>query len=45
MFNDLREFIGKSEEVGEVKRVNGVDWKHEVGLITELNRSCMIFYE
>jgi len=36
MFNDIREFIAKSEEVGEVKRVDGADWKFEIGLITEV---------
>jgi UbiD family decarboxylase len=36
MFNDLREFIAKSEAAGEVKRVDGADWKYEIGLITEI---------
>lgn len=36
MFNDLREFIAKSEKSGEVKRVDGADWKYEIGQITEV---------
>jgi 4-hydroxy-3-polyprenylbenzoate decarboxylase len=39
MFNDLREFISKAEEVGEIKRVDGADWNLEIGLITEIETS------
>ncbi|MFH1003365.1 MAG: hypothetical protein V1780_04395 [Chloroflexota bacterium] len=35
MFKDLRQFIARAEEVGEVKRVDGADWNLEIGLITE----------
>lgn len=36
MVNDLREFIAKAEQAGEVKRVDGADWKYEIGQITEI---------
>ncbi|MFC1870627.1 UbiD family decarboxylase, partial [Chloroflexota bacterium] len=36
MFNDLREFISKAEEIGEVKLVEGADWDLEISALTEL---------
>ncbi len=39
MFNDLREFLKKAEELGQVNRVEGADWDLEIGHITELQQS------
>ncbi|MFC1870626.1 UbiD family decarboxylase [Chloroflexota bacterium] len=36
MFNDLREFISKAEEIGEYRVVEGADWDREIGAIGEL---------
>ena len=36
MFNDLREFISKAEEIGEYKIVEGADWNEEIGAIGDL---------
>ena len=36
MFNDLREFISKAEEVGEYRVVEGADWNEEIGAIGDL---------
>lgn len=35
MFNDLREYIKKVEEIGELKVIEGADWNLEIGAITE----------
>jgi len=35
-FTDLREFLDKIDEVGELKRVDGADPKTEIGPITEI---------
>ena len=35
-YNDLREFIAKAEEIGEVKLVEGAHWEDDIGLIVEL---------
>ena len=48
MFDDLREFINKAEEMGEVKLVEGADWELEIGVLTELmsaepNPSLLLF--
>ena len=32
---DLREWLQKIEALGQVKRLNGVDWKLEMGVLTE----------
>jgi 4-hydroxy-3-polyprenylbenzoate decarboxylase len=39
MFNDLREFLKKAEELGQVNRIEGADWNLEIGSITELQQS------
>ena len=39
MFNDLREFLKKAEELGQVNRIEGADWNLEIGNITELQLS------
>jgi UbiD family decarboxylase len=36
VFNDLREFIEKAKELGEVQTVEGADWDVELGAISEL---------
>ena len=36
VFNDLREFIEKAGELGEVQVVEGADWDVELGAISEL---------
>jgi len=36
VFNDLREFIEKARELGEVQTVEGADWDVELGAISEL---------
>lgn len=35
-FKDLREFIDKLEEVGEVKTIRNADWDLEIGAISEI---------
>jgi 4-hydroxy-3-polyprenylbenzoate decarboxylase len=35
-YKNLREFIAKVEELGELKRIDGVDWNKEMGAITEI---------
>ena len=34
---DLREFIQKIEEIGQLKRISGADLETEVGALTEIN--------
>ncbi|MFC1907152.1 UbiD family decarboxylase [Chloroflexota bacterium] len=36
MVSDLREFIDKVDEIGELKRVDGADWDLEIGVLTEI---------
>ncbi len=36
IFKDLREFIEKCEELGEVRVVEGADWDVEIGALSEL---------
>ena len=36
MINDLREFINKVEEWGDVRIIEGVDWDVELGALTQL---------
>ncbi|MCC6887211.1 MAG: UbiD family decarboxylase [Hyphomicrobiales bacterium] len=36
IFNDLREFIDRCQEMNDVQVVEGADWNLELGLITEL---------
>lgn len=36
LWNDLREYLKKLDEVGELKHVNGVDWNEELGAIAEI---------
>ncbi|MBI4320507.1 MAG: UbiD family decarboxylase [Chloroflexi bacterium] len=36
IFNDLREFLQRADELGLCKTVDGADWQLEVGAITEL---------
>jgi 3-polyprenyl-4-hydroxybenzoate decarboxylase len=36
LYNDLREWIEKVDEFGELRRVEGVDWKYEMGAVTEV---------
>ena len=35
-FNDLREFIEKTGELGECKTVEGADWDLEIGALAEM---------
>ena len=39
MFDDLREFIKKAEELGECRVIEGADWNLEIGHIAELGVS------
>ena len=48
MINDLREFINKVEEWGEVQVIDGADWDVEIGALTQLmakktNPSLLVF--
>jgi UbiD family decarboxylase len=36
MFDDLRSYVNKLEELGESKLIEGADWNLEIGAITEL---------
>ncbi|MFC1963961.1 UbiD family decarboxylase [Chloroflexota bacterium] len=36
VFNDLREFIKKAEEIGECQTVEGADCESDIGILTEL---------
>ncbi len=36
LWNDLREFLDKLEEAGELKKVPGANWEDDIGGITEL---------
>ncbi len=36
MFNDLREFIARVDQVGELRQVDGADWDLEIGRISEI---------
>jgi len=36
MFNDLREFIARVNQVGELQQVDGADWDLEIGRISEI---------
>ncbi|MDE0058731.1 MAG: UbiD family decarboxylase, partial [Defluviicoccus sp.] len=33
---DLREWIGRAEDLGELLRVDGVDWNLEMGSVAEM---------
>ena len=35
LFDDMRQFIKKAEEIGEYKKIEGADWEEEIGLICE----------
>ncbi|MBI2854469.1 MAG: UbiD family decarboxylase [Chloroflexi bacterium] len=37
-FRDLREYIQKSEEIGVLKRIDGVDWNLDLGALSDLYR-------
>lgn len=37
MFNDLREFIKRAEELGEYRLIEGADWDREIGALSELH--------
>ncbi len=39
MFNDLREFLKRAEELGQVNHIEGADWNLEIGSITELQQA------
>lgn len=47
--NDLRTFMGELEELGELRSVNGADWKLEIGALTEIgaeqNGPALLFDE
>ena len=49
MFNDVREFLKRAEELGQVNLIEGADWDVEIGHITELqlsvpdNRPLLLF--
>ena len=36
IWNDLREYLNKLDELGELQTVLGCDWQEEIGGITEL---------
>ncbi|HEY3303746.1 MAG TPA: UbiD family decarboxylase [Candidatus Binatia bacterium] len=36
LWQDLREYLTRLEQLGELKRVNGADWEEDIGGITEL---------
>lgn len=36
LWNDLRAFLTRLEDLGELKRVEGASWEEEIGAITEL---------
>jgi len=36
LWQDLREYLNKLDQLGELKRVRGADWQEEIGGITEL---------
>ncbi|MFX0202729.1 MAG: UbiD family decarboxylase, partial [Candidatus Hodarchaeota archaeon] len=36
VFDDLREYIKRVEELGECRVIEGADWELEIGYITEL---------
>ncbi|MBI4527089.1 MAG: UbiD family decarboxylase [Deltaproteobacteria bacterium] len=36
LYSDLRDWISKVEEFGELRKVEGVDWNLEIGAITEI---------
>ena len=38
-FRDLREFIGRVESLGEMRKIDGADWDLEIGAITEVAAS------
>ena len=43
LWNDLREFLEKLDEAGELKKVFGANWEDDIGGITELlteSRGC-----
>ena len=41
-YKNLREFLAKVEELGELKTIHGVHWDREMGGITEILRLCAI---
>src|SRR5713226_6847076 len=36
LWRDLRDYLNKLDQLGELKRVNGADWEEDIGGITEL---------
>ena len=40
-YKDLREWIEKAKEIGELKVLEGADAEHEIGVIVQLNRRNM----
>jgi UbiD family decarboxylase len=50
LYKDLREWIAEADKLGEIKRLNGLTWEREIGMVTELvlrddNAPCVIFDE
>jgi UbiD family decarboxylase len=36
LWRDLRDYLARLEQLGELKKVNGANWEEEIGAITEL---------
>src|SRR5689334_7452791 len=36
LYQDLRDWIERADEVGELKRIDGADWNLEVGAVAEV---------
>ncbi len=49
MFNDLREFISKADELGECRVIEGADWDLEIGAIaalqSEISESPLLVFD
>jgi UbiD family decarboxylase len=44
-YTDLRDWIEQVEAVGELRRIHGADWKHEVGAVADISSHPVLFDE
>ena len=40
-YGDLREWIEAAQELGEIKRVKGLSWQQDIGMVDREDRSLL----
>ncbi|HEX9145192.1 MAG TPA: UbiD family decarboxylase, partial [Candidatus Binatia bacterium] len=44
-YADLRDWIEQVEAMGELRRIQGADWKHEIGAVADISSHPVLFDE